>query len=122
MQLDHIVLTAKDIHTTAKFYEQLGFELRTFKEDRLALHFGQQKINLHQSGKAFEPHAKHPTPGSLDLCFLLDDPLQSFIDRLENRGIPIIEGPIERTGASGPIMSIYIRDPEGNLLEFSAHI
>ncbi|MGP0067263.1 MAG: VOC family protein [Isosphaeraceae bacterium] len=116
--LDHLVLTVRDIAPTCAFYERaLGMEPVTFGEGRKALRFGAQKINLHRAGREFEPKAEHPTPGSADLCFLTAVPLDQVIDHLRATGIPIVEGPVDRTGAEGPIRSVYIRDPDGNLIE-----
>jgi catechol 2,3-dioxygenase-like lactoylglutathione lyase family enzyme len=118
--LDHLVLTVRDLGATARFYvEALGMELREFGEGRKALHFGRQKINLHLVGHEFEPKAAHPTPGSGDLCFLTERPLAEIDERLASLGYPIIEGPVARTGATGPIRSIYARDPDGNLVEIA---
>lgn len=121
--LDHLVLTVKDIDQTVSFYtENLGMTKLVFGEQRVALAFGQQKINLHLAGHEFEPKAKRPTPGSADLCFLTSTPLDSFISHLQQGGIEICEGPIQRTGANSPILSIYIRDPDDNLIEISNSI
>ncbi len=118
--LDHLVLTVADIDTSIKFYQKvLGFEVVTFKGGRKALAFGQQKINLHQLGKEFEPKAKSPTPGSADLCFISSTPLEDVIFEINALGIAIEEGPVERTGARGAILSVYIRDPDFNLIEIS---
>ena len=116
--LDHLVLTVRDLAATVAFYRDgLGMELRSFGDGRRALHFGQQKINLHLQGHEFEPKAQQPTPGAADLCFLTDQPLEAVTDRLGALGHAVIEGPVGRTGASGPIVSIYVRDPDGNLIE-----
>jgi len=118
--LDHLVLTVADPDAAIRFYrEGLGMRLETFGEGRKALQFGEQKINLHVAGKEFEPKANHPTPGSADLCFLTDQPLDEMARRLAALGYPVIEGPVERAGAKGPITSIYARDPDGNLIEIS---
>jgi catechol 2,3-dioxygenase-like lactoylglutathione lyase family enzyme len=118
--LDHLVLTVRDLDATARFYvEGLGMRLETFEGGRHALHFGAQKINLHVAGREFEPKAAHPVPGSADLCFLTGRPLAEIGARLEALGHPIIEGPVARTGAAGPITSIYTRDPDGNLIEIA---
>jgi len=118
--LDHLVLTVADIDRTVAFYQQvLGFEVMTFKGSRKALAFGQQKINLHQRGKEFEPKANTPTPGSADLCFLSATPLEEIIAELAENDVAIEEGPVERTGAQGAILSVYIRDPDFNLIEIS---
>lgn len=117
---DHLVLTVADIDTSIEFYQQvLGFEVVTFKGDRKALAFGQQKINLHQLGKEFEPKAKAPTAGSADLCFISSTPLAEVINEINALGVIIEEGPVERTGARGAILSVYIRDPDCNLIEIS---
>ncbi|WP_218061427.1 VOC family protein [Paenibacillus kribbensis] len=119
-RLDHLVLTVKDIDTTCDFYSQvLGMEMITFGEGRKALRFGQQKINLHEVGKEFEPKAKSPMSGSADLCFITDVPLSEVISHLDSFGIPVEEGPVQRTGALAPITSVYLRDPDGNLIEIS---
>jgi catechol 2,3-dioxygenase-like lactoylglutathione lyase family enzyme len=118
--LDHFVLTVKDINVTCDFYTTvLGMQVQTFGEGRKALKFGYQKINLHQSGKEFEPKANIPTPGSADLCFITDTPLEEVILFLKARNVPILEGPVARTGALGKIKSVYFRDPDLNLIEVS---
>ena len=118
--LDHLVLTVRALDATLRFYvDGLGMRLVSFGEGRQALHFGTQKINLHVAGREFEPKAATPTPGSADLCFLVDEPLDVPARRLPALGYPIIEGPVERTGATGPIVSIYLRDPDGNLIELA---
>jgi len=121
--LDHFVLTASDIDKTISFYTRyLGMTVEEFNGGRKALKFGKQKINLHQKGKEFEPKADKPTPGGLDLCFLTTCSVQEYAAFLDDEGVEIIEGPIERTGAQGPILSIYIRDPDNNLIEISEKI
>jgi catechol 2,3-dioxygenase-like lactoylglutathione lyase family enzyme len=118
--LDHLVLTVRDLDATVRFYvEGLGMELREFEEGRKALHFGAQKINLHLSGREFEPKAAIPMPGSADLCFLTDSPLAEVVRQLEADGYRVIEGPVARAGAQGPMLSIYLRDPDGNLVEIA---
>lgn len=118
--LDHLVLTVRDIETSLAFYQDaLGMRQVAFACGRKALAFGTQKINLHPAGAEFEPKAACPTPGSADLCFLTDRPLDSVVNDLKSKGIPIIEGPVARTGATGPLRSIYLRDPDGNLIEIS---
>lgn len=116
--LDHLVLTARDIDATADFYERvLGMQRVEFGEGRIALAFGTQKINLHQAGKEFEPKADRPTPGSADLCFVTQTDLGEVVAHLGDCGIEIEEGPVSRTGARGPIISLYFRDPDLNLIE-----
>jgi catechol 2,3-dioxygenase-like lactoylglutathione lyase family enzyme len=119
-RLDHLVLTVADIAKTCEFYEKvLGMETVTFGAGRKALSFGQQKINLHRAGKEFEPKAARPTPGSGDLCFITSTPVAAVILHLKKAGVAIVEGPVPRTGATGPIQSVYFRDPDGNLIEAS---
>lgn len=118
--IDHIVLTVADIAKTIEFYTTvLGLELETFKENRKALKFGTQKINLHQKGNEFEPKALHPTTGSADLCFITITPIEEVLLELKAKGIPVVEGIVDRTGANGLIESVYIRDPDNNLIELS---
>ena len=118
--IDHLVLTVSDIAQTCRFYSQiLGMEEITFSNDRKALKFGSQKINLHLKGHEYEPKARQPTTGSADICLIVETSLHEVINLLKKYGIRIEDGPIERTGAQGPIISIYIRDPDGNLLELS---
>ncbi|NKQ11589.1 VOC family protein [Pseudomonas sp. SST3] len=118
--LDHLVLTVADIEATVDFYTRvLGMQEVTFGEGRKALAFGQQKINLHQAGREFEPKAERPTPGSADLCFIVATPLDEVVAHLERLGVAIIEGPVQRTGATGPIRSVYVCDPDFNLIELS---
>jgi catechol 2,3-dioxygenase-like lactoylglutathione lyase family enzyme len=122
-RLDHLVLTVADLTKTCEFYERvLGMETVTFGAGRKALAFGQQKINLHQAGKEFEPKAVKPTPGSGDLCFIASTPLAEVIEHLKGEGIDILEGPVPRTGATGQMQSVYFRDPDGNLIEISNYI
>jgi len=124
LSLDHLVLTVMDIRRTVQFYEDvLGMQSEQFTPSdgstRTALKFGDQKINLHASHAPFDPAAEVPMPGSADLCFLSDERLELWMVHLAAKGIDIAEGPVARTGATGPIMSIYIRDPDGNLIEIS---
>lgn len=122
-RLDHLVLTVADITRTCEFYENvLGMQTVTFGAGRKALSFGQQKINLHQAGKEFEPKAIRPTPGSADLCFIASTPVAAVIEHLKKEGVSIEEGPVPRTGAIGPIQSVYFRDPDGNLIEVSNYV
>lgn len=119
-RLDHLVLTVASIEATVAFYrDALGMEPVIFGNGRHALCFGRSKINLHQKGSKFEPKALTPTPGSADLCFIADRPIADVAAHLERLGIAIEEGPVPRTGATGPILSIYLRDPDQNLIEIS---
>ncbi|MGE5336615.1 MAG: VOC family protein [Gemmatimonadota bacterium] len=121
--LDHLVLTTCDRAACIDFYTRvLGMQLETFGADRTALRFGSQKINLHERGREFEPKAHLPVPGALDLCFIADRPLDRVIAHLQACGWPIIEGPVERTGATRRLRSIYVRDPDLNLVEISEPI
>ena len=121
--LDHLVLTVRDIGATCAFYERfLGMGVETFGDGRTALHFGEQKINLHQAGAEFEPKAARPTPGSADLCFITDSPIETVAAQLEAGGIEVIDGPVERTGARGRMLSVYFRDPDDNLIEVSRYL
>jgi len=122
--LDHLVLTVRDIDVTLRFYESaLGMQPVRFTakdgSQRVALGFGRQKINLHAQGREFEPKAATPMPGSADLCFLTAKPLKDVVAHLQAQGVAIVEGPVQRTGATGPILSVYIRDPDSNLIEIS---
>ena len=118
--IDHIVLTTTDLERCVAFYrDALGMTFEPFGEGRLALKFGNQKINIHQRGKEFEPKAHIPAPGALDLCFIASIPLDEVIVRLKAAGIPILQGPVPKTGATGPIRSVYVRDPDLNLIEIS---
>jgi len=116
--LDHLVLTVADIDATCSFYAKvLGMRVVVFGAGRKALVYGTQKINLHQRGHEFEPKAASPTPGSADLCFITRTPLVEVMAHLEACGVAILEGPVPRTGACGPITSVYFRDPDSNLIE-----
>lgn len=117
--LDHLVLTVADVDATAGFYERLGMRRVLFEGGRVALVFGHQKLNLHQAGAEIEPHARHPAPGSADLCLLVAEPVETAARDLAQQGIEIELGPVDRTGAEGPIRSLYIRDPDGNLIELA---
>jgi catechol 2,3-dioxygenase-like lactoylglutathione lyase family enzyme len=120
-RLDHLVLTVTDLDATIDFYVRvLGMEAITF-EGRRALTFGNSKINLHPAGQEYEPKAASPTPGSADLCLITDTPLDLVIAELGRHGVPIEEGPVERTGATGAINSVYVRDPDQNLIEVSTY-
>ncbi|MCK9988598.1 MAG: hypothetical protein AzoDbin1_05070 [Azoarcus sp.] len=118
--LDHLVLTTTDESACVRFYtEVLGMRLETFGEGRKAFRFGNQKINLHVRGHEFEPKAHLPVPGSLDLCFIAAIPLDEVITQVREKGVAIVEGPVMRTGATSRIRSIYVRDPDLNLIEIS---
>lgn len=118
-----MVLTVADIERTCRFYvDGLGMERRVFAGGRVALHFGGQKINLHAAAAPIVPHARRPTPGSADLCFVTATPIADVMAALAAREIAIIEGPVERSGARGPLLSIYCVDPDGNLVEIANHV
>lgn len=122
--IDHLVLTVADPDVTVAFYTTvLGMQAQSFHpadgSTRIALKFGRQKINLHKAGAEFDPKAAHPAPGTADLCFLSETPLEEWITHLAKVGVAVEEGPVARTGATGPIQSIYLRDPDGNLIEIA---
>ena len=117
--LDHLVLTVTDVDAAVTFYEKLGMSREVFDGSRIALRFGAQKLNPHPAGAEIAPHARRPTPGSADLCFLVDGRLEAVLAELEVAGIPVELGPVGRTGAQGPIRSAYVRDPDANLVELS---
>ena len=118
--LDHIVLTTAHAEQCIDFYTRvLGMKFERFGEGRMALKFGGQKINLHEKGREFSPRATLAAPGTLDVCFIAALPLKDVIAQLVEAGVPIIEGPVAKTGARGPIRSVYVRDPDGNLVEIS---
>ena len=120
--VDHIVLTTRDKDACIRFYtEVLGMKLETFSENRLALKFGTQKINLHEWGREFTPRAHVAVPGSLDLCFIAAVSLDEVMQKLKKNNIAILEGPVAKTGAQGPIRSVYVRDPDLNLVEISVY-
>ncbi len=119
-RIDHLVLTVRDLQASIRFYTQvLGMTHEVFGADRHALKFGLQKINLHPESAPIQPHAATPCPGSADLCFITKTPLEQVIQSLKSNAIMIESGPVSRTGAQGPILSVYFRDPDGNLLEVS---
>jgi catechol 2,3-dioxygenase-like lactoylglutathione lyase family enzyme len=117
--IDHLVLTVADVEATVAFYERLGMRREVFGKDRIALLFGGQKLNLHLACAEITPHARRPTPGSADLCFLVEGRVEDVAAELAAAGVPIELGPVERTGAQGAIRSVYLRDPDGNLVELS---
>lgn len=120
--LDHLVLTVQDIEKTLAFYQSvLAMEKISFGDGRVALRFGDQKINLHRQGEEFEPNAGNACPGSADLCFIVKTTIDNAIAHLTSCGVEIIEGPVARSGAKGPIVSVYFRDPDQNLIEVSTY-
>ncbi len=123
-RLDHFVLTCRDVELTAAWYERvLGFRREIFgRERRLALHFGDQKINLHQAGTEYSPHARQPLPGSADFCLVTEAPADEIVAHLIRSGVEIEKGPVARHGALGPMMSVYCRDPDGNLVEIATYL
>lgn len=122
-RLDHFVLTVRNIEVTCNFYSRvMGMEIITFGAGRKALLFGNQKINLHEFGNEFDPKAEKPTPGSADLCFITDESLEAVVEHLRIHGVALLQGPVARTGAMGPIVSLYFRDPDRNLIEVSSYI
>ncbi|WP_439858624.1 VOC family protein [Pseudomonas sp. MBLB4136] len=121
-RLDHLVLTVADIDTTVAFYQRvLAMRHERFAGGRSALVFGQQKLNLHQAGQEFEPKALRPQPGAIDLCLVSNWPSEQVLAHLAEQGVPVEEGPVMRTGALGPIESVYFRDPDGNLIEVALY-
>ena len=124
-RIDHIVLTTRDTPACVRFYtEVLGMKLVTFPTpagERLAFTFGRQKINVHEWGKEFSPRAHVAAPGTLDLCFIASASLEKVIEKFRQAGVPVIEGPVRKTGATGPIRSVYVRDPDLNLIELSVY-
>ncbi|HEY7199124.1 MAG TPA: VOC family protein [Candidatus Dormibacteraeota bacterium] len=121
-RLDHLVLTVADLEATVDFYTRvLGMAVRAFDGGRLALRFGDQKINLHEAGHELDPRARLATPGSADLCFVVEDPIDSWLEHLAEVGVPVVAGPVPQTGALGPMTSVYFRDPDGNLVEIASY-
>jgi catechol 2,3-dioxygenase-like lactoylglutathione lyase family enzyme len=122
-RLDHLVMTVRSIEATRDFYARvLGMRVETFGSGRVALCFGDQKINLHEAGREFAPYAGHPTPGSADFCLTTRTPLERVMEELRERGVEIVDGPVMRTGARRPIRSIYLRDPDENLVEIANEV
>ena len=119
--IDHLVLTVEDVEASCAFYADLGAEVVTFGEDRKALRFGDQKINLHGVENDHVLVASEPTPGSGDFCLLTETPIEKVERRLRNRGVEIVAGPVERSGAVGTISSLYVRDPDANLVEIGTY-
>lgn len=122
-RIDHIVMTVRSIDATCSFYERvLGMKRVTFAGGRYALTFGRQKINLHEAGREFEPKAHVAAPGTLDICLITTTPLADVTEHLARCDVAIIEGPVSKTGATGPIRSVYFRDPDQNLIEVSNYV
>ncbi|MFC6836916.1 VOC family protein [Halomarina ordinaria] len=120
--LDHLVLTVEDIDATCDFYEDvLDAEVVTFGEGRTALQFGDQKVNLHPAGDEYDPRADRPTPGSGDFCLLTETPIETVETELREAGVDVVEGPVPKTGAVGSLASVYLRDPDGNLVEVAEY-
>ncbi len=121
-RIDHLVLTVADVERTVDWYARvLGMTPVTFRGGRRALAFGRQKLNLHEAGREREPKAARPTPGSVDLCLISGRPLDEVRSHLAALGVPVEQGPVDRTGATGPITSVYVRDPDDNLIEISTY-
>jgi catechol 2,3-dioxygenase-like lactoylglutathione lyase family enzyme len=122
-RIDHVVMTARSVDATCAFYQRvLGMQPVTFAGGRRALAFGRQKINLHQAGREFEPKAHLAAPGTLDICLITTTPLAEVAEHLTRCGVTIIEGPVAKTGATGPLRSVYFRDPDQNLIEVSNYV
>lgn len=119
-RLDHLVLTVRDLEATCRFYERaLGMERRTFGGGRTALHFGPHKFNLHEAEKPIDHNVKHATPGSADICLITETPMDDVVAHLKAEGVEIITGPSDRSGAMTKLMSVYVYDPDENLVEIS---
>ena len=119
-RLDHLVLTVADVERTCAFYERvLGMRRACFEDGRVALHYGRQKINLHPHPTPIDPVAETPMPGTADLCFITATPIEQVVAHLAACAVPVIAGPVERAGAAGPVLSVYCRDPDGNLIEIA---
>ena len=122
-RIEHIVITVADIERTVEFYQRvLGMQRIEFGAGRVALRCGAQKINLHQLGREFEPKAQRVKTGSADLCFIIDTPIDEAIEHIRQQGVDLVDGPVERSGATGAIVSLYLRDPDGNLIEISNYM
>jgi len=122
-RIDHVVMTVANVDAACEFYERvLGMRSVTFADNRRALAFGRQKINLHQAGREFEPKAHVAAPGTLDICLITTTPLADVVTHLGRCGVPIVEGPVRKTGATGPIQSVYFRDHDRNLIEVSNYV
>jgi catechol 2,3-dioxygenase-like lactoylglutathione lyase family enzyme len=121
--IDHLVLYATDVERTCEFYaETLGVaRVEEFGADRVALSFGEAKLNVHPAGDEYEPHAATPTPGAADFCLVVDEPVKALAERFADAGVDLVEGPVARTGARGEMRSVYVRDPDGNLVEFARY-
>ncbi len=122
--IDHLVLYVEDVERSCEFYaDALGVaDVEEFDGDRIALDFGTTKLNLHRAGEEYVPHADAPTPGGADFCLLVDEPMPTVLERLEDAGIPLVEGPVGKVGARGPLRSVYVRDPDGNLVELARQL
>nr|WP_019364115.1 VOC family protein [Pseudomonas luteola] len=119
-RIDHLVLTVRNLERTCDFYTRvLGMDVITFGEGRKALACGEQKFNLHEAGKEFEPKAEKPTPGAVDICLITRMPIEDVVTHLHSTSVTVIDGPVRRTGATGAIVSVYFRDPDSNLIEVS---
>lgn len=122
-RIDHVVMTVRSIEATCDFYSRvLDMRVVIFADNRTALAFGRQKINLHLAGHEFEPKADAAAPGSIDICLIATTPLAEVIEHLTHCRVPVVEGPVRKTGATGPIRSVYFRDPDGNLVEVSNYV
>ena len=120
--IDHLVLYATDVDETAAWYERVaGATVETFAGGRVAVRLGDRKVNLHPAGDEYDPHAAAPTPGAGDFCLIVEAPIDAVVEHLEAEGESLVEGPVEKTGARGPMTSVYVRDPDGNLVEFARY-
>ena len=121
VELDHLVLYVEDIDATCAFYEKLGATTETFAGGRQAIRIGEQKINLHKAGDEYDPHARSPEPGAGDFCLIVDGSIDGTVKHLTDAGVEVIHGPVEKTGARGPMDSVYTSDPDGNLVELAVY-